>query len=258
MSQFQAVIFDIDGVLEFQGRPYPGAVELVNSLREHGIRLCFLTNSTLKSRRSAAERLQKKGFSVSETEVITASSATADYLHHHKPRSIWVLLDREGQDEFAGFPRDEENPEYIVVGDHRSQANFDTLNRALRCLLRGAKLVAMQSELLDTSMGEAELNVGAWALMLEMASGVPAVSIGKPNPYAFELAVRQLGVERDHILMVGDRVETDILGAQLFGIRSALVRQGEFDSKDLDGDVHPDYLLNSVADVLEIVTNGRS
>jgi HAD superfamily hydrolase (TIGR01450 family) len=163
-----------------------------------------------------------------------------------------VLVDGEGQDEFKDFTLDDENPDYVVIGDARSRFDFDHLNRALRLLSNGANLIGMQAELLDRSMGELELNVGAWAGMLERASGVPAVYIGKPNPFALELALSSMGLLRQEVLVVGDRVSTDIVGAQQAGLRSALIRTGEFDRRDLRVGIQPDYIFGSIGELLTL------
>lgn len=245
----KGVILDIDGVLQFQGKVYPGAAEAVRALRGAGLILRFLSNSTLHSRRSRAERLQQMGFALSPDEVITASYATAAYLRALRPRSVWVMLDGAGREEFRDFAHDEENPEYIIMGDNRSQFNFDTLNKALRLLLRGAKLVAMSPELVDASLGDVELNVGAWALMLEQASGVRAVYVGKPSPYVFALTLETMGLLKDEVIVVGDRLSSDIRGANDFGMRSVLVKTGEYALGRTEGDAHPDWVLDSVADL---------
>ncbi len=251
-GEIKGVIFDVDGVLVYQGQVYPGAVETIDELRDRGIVLSFLTNSTLKSRRSCAEGLRKKGFRVLDEEVITASYATAQYLRGLKPRSVWVMLEREGLEEFEDFPQDREDPEYIVVGDNRSNFDFDHLNRAFRLLLQGARLIGMQSELTDSSLGEPELNVGSWVGMLERAAGVTAVYVGKPNAHVFDLAMESMGLDKSTVVMVGDRPSTDVKGAHDYGIRSALLKTGEFDERELDGSVEPDYWLESVMDVLAV------
>jgi len=246
----RGVIVDIDGVLTFQGQVYPGAVETVDWLRRQGMTLRFLTNSTLKSRQSAAEKLRQRGFSIQDDEVLTASYAAACYLRARQPRSAWVMVEGEGLKEFQEFILDEQNPEYIVVGDNRSRFDFDTLNKALRLLRKGAKLIGMTAEQLDTSMGDLELNVGSWVRMLELASGVPAVYIGKPFRYAFELALQGAGLTCDQVVMVGDRVSTDIRGANDLGMRSVLVKTGEFDPAELENvTARPDYVIDAIADL---------
>ena len=252
-EDIRGVIFDIDGVLEFQGKVYPGAIETIDLLRDKGIVLRFLTNSTLKSRKSCAGRLRASGFNIFDEEVITASYATAKYLEGLKPISCWIMVDREGSNEFVGFYQDTENPEYIVIGDNRSKFNFEHLNKALRFLLNGAKLIGMQAELIDSSMGEVELNVGSWVGMLERASGVKATYIGKPNPYVFELTLQTMGLNKSGVIMVGDRVSTDVTGAREFGIKSVLLRTGEFNEIDLDCDVEPDFIFDAIGDLLTIL-----
>ncbi len=251
-GDIKGIIFDIDGVLEFQGKVYPGAVETVDVLRERGIQLRFLTNSTLKSRESCAARLKKAGFQISPEEVITASYATAVYLKELNPRSCWVMLEREGLDEFRNLVQDTEDPEYIVVGDNRSKFDFEHLNQALRLLLKSKRLIGMQSELLDTSMGEMELNVGSWVGMLERASGVQATYIGKPNPFVFELTLRSMDLDKSQVVMVGDRVQTDVKGAKNNGICSVLLRSGDFRESDLDGSLQPDFIFDSIRDIFPL------
>ena len=250
MPNYRGVIFDIDGVLTFQGRVYPGAVEVVDALQRKGIALRFLTNSTLKSRASAAHKLRMEGFRVEHEQVITASYATAVYLRGLKPGSVWVMVDRDGIHEFDEFTQDTENPEYIVVGDNRSHFDFEHMNKALRLLLGGARLIAMQNEILDNSMGDVELNVGAWVGMLERAAGVQAVSIGKPNPFVFELALRSMDLKKPQVLVVGDRLETDVRGARKFGLACALVKTGEFIPADLEGSLQPNYVFDSITELL--------
>lgn len=253
MHTIKGIIFDIDGVLEYQGKVTPGAVETLAGLRRLGVQLRFLTNSTLKSRRSCTEKLRRSGFEAAEDEVFTASYVAATYLRGLQPRSCWVMVERAGLDEFRDFVIDDQNPEYVVVGDNRSRFNFHDLNQAAKMLLRGATLIAMQGELLDSSMGDLELNVGAWAAMLSHATGCRTVTLGKPHPYGFELALASMGLRPEQALVIGDRVHTDILGGRQLGMPTALVRTGEFDPRELEGAIQPDYVLESVADLPELI-----
>jgi HAD superfamily hydrolase (TIGR01458 family) len=253
MENVRGVILDIDGVLEYRKQVFPGAVEAIQAFRERGLTVRFLTNSTLKSRASCAERLRRGGFQVDETEVITASSATAEYLREQRPAACWVMLDREGRDEFREFTQDSDHPEWLVVGDNRSQFNFDVLNRALGVLSYGAKLIGMQAELVDSSGGTLELNVGSWVGMLERASRVPAVYIGKPNRFVFDLATRSMGLDPTEVVMIGDRVATDVLGAKGVGMRSILVKTGEFQERDLAGEIQPDAVCASIREVPRVL-----
>jgi HAD superfamily hydrolase (TIGR01458 family) len=251
--EFKGVIFDLHGVLMFQGKVYPGAVELLNSLREKGVPFRILSNSTLESRKSCADKLKKKGITAYEDEVVTASFAAAQYLKTLHPRSCWIMLKQEGLDEFRDFHHDSENPEYIVLGDFREDFNFQNLNKALRLLSRGAKFIVMIPEIVDNSMGELELNVGAYGKMLEEAANIKATYIGKPNRYVFEIALHTMEIaEKNKILMVGDRVSTDILGARNVGLKTALVKTGEFRESHLESLITPDYIFDSVREIGEL------
>jgi len=250
-DEIEGVIFDLDGVLEFQGKAYPGAVELLVSLRRRRVPIRVLSNSTLKSRRSCTEKLNKKGFSIYEHEVITASFATARYLETLNPRSCWVMLKGEGLEEFRNFRHDLDNPEYLVLGDLREDFNFHNLNKAVQLLYKGAKLIVMITETVDSSLGEMELTVGAYGKMLEDAAGIKATYIGKPNRYIFDITLETMGnIDRSKILMVGDKIGADILGAKNVGLKAALVKTGEFRESDLESPVIvPDYIFDSVLEV---------
>ena len=251
--ELKGVIFDLHGVLEFGGKIYPGAAELLNSLRQKRVPFRILSNSTLESRKSCAAKLSGRGITVHEDEVVTASFATAQYLKTLHPTSCCIMLKREGLDEFQDFQQDSENPEYIVVGDFREDFNFQNLNKALRLLYKGAKLIVMIPEIIDNSGGELELTVGAYGKMLEEAANVKATYVGKPNRYVFEIALNTMGnIERNKILMVGDRISTDILGAKDAGLKTALVKTGEFRESDLEYPVMPDYIFDSVREVGEL------
>ena len=252
-GEFQGIVFDVDGVLEFQGQVYPGAVDLINKLRQKGIVIRILTNSTLKSRKSCAAKLNHKGFKIYEKEVITASYATAGYLKALNPTSCWVMLKREGLDEFKYFNQSDLDPEYIVLGDYREDFNFQNMNKALKLLLGGSKLVVMITEMVDNSMGDVELTVGAYGKMLETAANIEATYIGKPNKYVFDVALGSMNLDREKVLMVGDRIGSDVLGAKNAGLKSVLIKQGEFMERDLSGDLQPNYLVESISEIGDLL-----
>jgi HAD superfamily hydrolase (TIGR01458 family) len=247
--KFNGVLFDIDGVLEFQGKAYPGAVELLEYLRNKQIAFRIISNSTLKSRQVCTEKLNRHGFGVTREEVIAASWATARYLKTLKPRSCWVMLKGKGLDEFKEFNMDDESPEYIVLGDYREEFKFENMNKAINLLLQGTQLIVMIPEKVDHSLGGVELTVGAYGKMLEDAAGIKATYIGKPSRYMYDIALDSMGIDRTEVLMVGDRVSTDILGARRAGIPSVLVKTGEFKPDDLDGDIQPDFIVDGVGDI---------
>ncbi|MDY0041696.1 MAG: HAD hydrolase-like protein, partial [Desulforhabdus sp.] len=211
--EFKGVLFDLNGVLTFDRKPLPGAVELWKVLRIKGVLIRVLTNSTIQSRRDCAARLNRMGFDVRAEEAVTASYATACYLKTLSPGSCWVMLKGEGLEEFAELSHDDRKPQYIVVGDYREGFNFKNLNKALKLLLQGSKLVVMIPQKVDRSLGEVELTVGAYGRMLEDAARIEATYIGKPNRYIFDAALQTMDLPKDRVLLVGGRMSTDILGA---------------------------------------------
>jgi len=253
MAKYQGVIFDVDGVLTYQDRVFPAAPRVVDLLRSNGLILRFLTNSTLKSRRSCAAKLREVGVQVDDAEVFTASYITALYLRQIQPHSVWVMLERQGVEEFVDFDQDSENPEYIVIGDNRSNFDFAHLSQALRLLRKGAKLIGMIPELVDTTLGDLELNVGSWVRMLELASGVPATYIGKPFRHAYEHTLHSMGLEKSQVIAVGDRTGTDIQGANDFGIASVLIRTGEYAELDVSLTARPDFVIDSIQELPAIL-----
>jgi len=114
-------------------------------------------------------------------------------------------------------------------------------------------LIVMIPEIIDNSMGELELTVGAYGKMLEEAANIKATYIGKPNRYVFKIALNTMeATERNKILMVGDKLSTDISGARNVGLKTALVKTGEFRESDLESPVTPDYIFDSVCEVGEL------
>jgi HAD superfamily hydrolase (TIGR01450 family) len=163
------------------------------------------------------------------------------------------MVDGAGRDEFQEFPLDGTNPEYVVVGDNRSAFDFDRLNQALRMLRAGAKLVGMQPELIDTSMGAVELNVGSWVGMLERASGVGAAYVGKPSAFAFEAVLDSMRLPPEQVAVVGDRILTDIVGARSLGMFTVLVKSGEFQASDLELGIAPDAVVQNLGEMLRVL-----
>jgi len=126
------------------------------------------------------------------------------------------------------------------------------MNQVLKLLLGGAELIGMNPDLVDASSGSPELNVGSWVRMLEVASGLEATYIGKPFPYVFKLTLESMGLDTEQVLMVGDCVDSDIKGANEFGIRSVLIRMGEFNPGELK-ETQPDFIIDSLTDLVGMV-----
>ncbi len=157
--------------------------------------------------------------------------------------------------EFAGLeltPGDsEEGAAAVVIGDLGEGWDFRTLNRAFRLLHSNpdAKLIALGMTRYWRAPGGISLDVAPFVVALEHAADREAVVLGKPAKPFFDAAAAKLGLEPAEILMIGDDIRGDVGGAQRAGFQAALVRTGKFRESDLDGDVKPDFVLDSVADL---------
>ncbi len=267
---FKALLLDVYGVLEFKGAPCEGAIDFIDTLNKRGIPYRLLTNSTLQSRKSMAEKLQKLGFAVQPEHMITASSATAQWLVTQKAQSCRVIIDGKGLEEFTILPdnclmdglisgkvlTEDTTPEYIVLGDARDGFTFANINVLYRQLKAGATLVMMIPNVTSIESTGPEITVGGYGAMLELASEKPAVRIGKPAPVMFEMALLQLGLLAQDVLMVGDNAHVDTAGAKGVGIASALVRSGEYSEPckdDVSEIMQPEYVITRVDEVLTLL-----
>lgn len=251
MAGPRAVLFDVDGVLTVSWRPVAGAVEAVEAIRSAGLPVAFVTNTTSASRREIAGRLRAGGFSLEDGEVVTAARAAAVYLReHHRGARCLLLNSGSPGDDLAGVDLVESGADVVLTGGAGPEISYDLLNRAFRLLLEGADLVAMQRNSFWTTDGGPQLDMGPFVLGLERASGRQAVLVGKPAPAFFAAALEEVGAEAGDAVMVGDDVESDVLGAQACGLTGVLVRTGKFRQSSLEAAAgRPDHVLDSVADL---------
>ncbi|MGW0994568.1 HAD-IIA family hydrolase [Streptomyces sp. NPDC002523] len=250
MASVRAVLIDIDGVLTVSWRPLPGAVAALRAIREAGLGIVLVTNTTSRTRASIAATLADAGFPVTAEEILTAPSATAAHLagaHCVLLNSGEVTEDLEG---ITLLGEDDGVPDVVLVGGAGPEFGYAALNRAFGYLQRGARLVAMHRNLYWRTDAGLQLDAGAFVAGLEAAAGTEAEVTGKPAPAFFHAALGRLGVSARDALMIGDDVESDVLAAQRLGITGVLVRTGKFLPDTLDrASGRPDHVLDSFADL---------
>ncbi len=232
MGSGPVVLLDIDGVLTVSWRPIAGAAEAVAKLRHQGWPIAFVTNTTSSPRRGIAERLAEAGIAARQEEIFTAPRAAAGFLRRRHPGARCLLLNSGSVEEDLGgvhlVTREAERADVVLTGGAGAEVGYLELDRAFRFLLDGAALVAMHKNLQwETSEGP-RLDIGAFVIGLERASGVDATVVGKPAPAFFHSILRELDAAAERSVMVGDDVEADVLGAGRSGIRGVLVRTGKF------------------------------
>lgn len=248
-NALKGFVFDIDGVLHLDGAPIPGAAEAVARLRERGYGVCFFTNVTASNRAARAARLCEYGVEADPSEILTASSVTADWLRARGCPRCYLLLHGSGRDEFDGLELDAAKPDVVVMGEMGETLCPAHLSRALEALLHGAELVAIQKNRYWLQDGRRLLDIGAYTAALEFASGKQATVIGKPAPYGYRAALRLLGLPAGRVAMVADDLTVDLAGARAVGMRTLLVESGEYGPASAQSGEPPDLILPSVADL---------
>jgi 4-nitrophenyl phosphatase len=250
IKRYRAFLLDIDGVFVRGGEPLPGAAPALAQLREHG-RVLLLTNNSTKSRAGTAERLREAGIPVEPEEVLPSSYVAAQYLRRRFGSTRFWYIGEAGireEMELAGHilvsPKE---AEWIVVGMDRA-LTYEKLAAALRALLRGARLLATNED--PTFPTPEGLVPGAGAVVgaLRGMGFPPEIVVGKPAPIAFHVALELLNLRPAEILMIGDRLDTDIAGALALGMDTALVLSGVTQPDDLkETEVHPTYVAQDLA-----------
>jgi HAD superfamily hydrolase (TIGR01458 family) len=249
------VLLDLDGVVYVGEQPVPGAAAAVDWLAREGIPYCFLTNTTSRPRQAIVDKLAGLGISASADRLLTPAVAAVAWLRHHNVTRPAVFAPDATAAEFAELDPLPDGVEHgagaVVIGDLGDGWDFPTLNRALRLLMSDAAvpLVALGMTRYWRAEDGLRLDAGAFVRALEYAADRTAVVVGKPDPAFYGSAVEALGVEADQVLMIGDDIHTDVAGAQRAGLTGVLVRTGKFSASDLSGDVSPDAVLDSVADL---------
>ncbi len=249
MTKLQGILLDIDGVLHTSMQPIAGAADTLRWLSQNACHFCFVTNTTIFSRATLAQRLQGIGLPVVEQQLITAPVATANYIRQHYPgKRCWVLTKGDTLADFAGIELVTTDADVVVIGGAEELLSYEAMNRAFRMLMNGAVLLAMHTNLYwRTSVGLV-LDSGPFVYALERATGQQATVLGKPNRAFFEQALLTINASAETSLMIGDDIENDIAAAQHAGMRAVLVTTGKhkLDSPLLQK-IQPDAILASIA-----------
>jgi HAD superfamily hydrolase (TIGR01458 family) len=215
----------------------------------------FVTNTTSRGRTVLVEKLVRFGIPANESQILTPCVAASAWLRNQSPGAIALFVPPKTRSEFDGLAclseQAESGADYVVIGDMGERWDFRTLNRAFRLLHANPDtiLIALGMTRFWQSHDGVALDVAPFVAALEHASGRKAIVFGKPAARFFHAAAEQLAIPPEDILMVGDDIVTDVSGAQQAGLRGALVKTGKFRLTDLSGDVRPDIVLDSIADL---------
>lgn len=245
-------LIDMDGVIYRGTEMIPGAQEFVHELLSNDIPFRFLTNNSQRTRRDMAIKLRRMGFGIQEEHIFTCAMATARFLARQKPNGTAYVIGEGGLLQALhnnGYAIVDHDPDYVVVGEGRT-LTFEVMEHAVRMVVAGAKLIATNLDPNCPTDRGLRPGCGATVAMLEAATGVKAFSVGKPSPIMMRMARKELGLDADGTTMIGDTMETDILGGVQMGYRTVLVLSGGTRERDLAGyGYQPDMVVNSVADL---------
>ena len=229
MGGVRGVIFDLDGVLHVRDRVLRGAPEAVARLRQAGLKLRCVTNTTRRPRRALLEGLSRLGFDFTADEVLTPAAAVCDRLRE-MAEIPYLLIHPDLAEDFAAFAAG--GKDAVVLGDAGEAFRYETLNQAFRLLMEGAPLYTLAANRYFEDDDGLSLDVGAFVAALEYGSGIKAELFGKPSPAFFQAALDGLGCRADEAVMIGDDVEADVNGALALGIAGMLVRTGKYRPED--------------------------
>jgi HAD superfamily hydrolase (TIGR01458 family) len=256
-----AILLDVDGVLHISGRPIDGGSGAVERLRQAGHRLRFLTNNTTQSRSQLAEAIRGLGIELDADELQTTPVAAARVL---KGRRVLALTMPSIRDDLEGVELVGDNADAVLVGgaDETAESNrvfsYMNLARAFGELEAGADLFCLhKNPWWQTSRG-ALLDAGAFVVGLEYATGAQATVLGKPSASYFEAALEAVDSDPEHAWMVGDDVDADIGGAAALGMHTVLVRTGKFRDDAGAWSAQPEAVVDSIADVPDLVERAGS
>ena len=248
-----AFICDMDGVIYHGNRIIPGVKEFVNWLEGEGKNYLFLTNSSERSPRELAQKLARMGLHVSEDHFYTSALATASFLAGQCPGGSAYVIGEPGLTQALyeyGFSMNDENPDYVVFGETKS-LSYDKIERAVRLIMNGAKLIGTNSDLTGPSENGIVPACRALISPIEMTTGRKAYFVGKPNPVMMRHALKKLGCRRVEAALIGDRMDTDIIAGIESEIDTVLVLSGVTSMESMNKFAYrPRYILDSVGDIV--------
>jgi len=260
----KGILFDLDGVVYDADRPIPGAAETVRWAQAEDVPHLFVTNTTSRSRADLVAKLAGFGIDAVEAGILTPIAAAVEWLRADGQGAVAAFVRPAAQKDFADLTLLAEDAErgaaYVVIGDLGDLWDYRTLNRAFRLLHNNpdAKLIALGMTRYWMAADGIALDVAPFVVALAHASGRKPLVFGKPSGAFFRAAADRLHMLPGQILMVGDDIGADVGGAQAAGLQAALVKTGKFRPADLDHAVRPEIVFDSVADLPQWWSSGRS
>jgi NagD protein len=244
-------LIDMDGVLYRGTELIAGSATFIQELRARDIPFRLLTNNSQRTRRDVVAKLARLGIDAEEEHIFTSAMATARFLAQQKPGGTAFVIGEGGlltALHTNGYAVVDHEPDYVVVGEGRT-FNLEMVEAAVRMILGGAKLIATNLDPNCPTQNGLRPGCGAMVAMLEAATAIKAFSVGKPSPVMMRAARKELGLATDETTIIGDTMETDILGGVQLGFHTVLVLSGGTRRDDLQRYAYaPEFVVESLAE----------
>lgn len=250
----QCWLTDMDGVLVHEGQPIPGAPEFIARLRASGKPFRVLTNNSIYTPRDLQARLARVGIQVPESVIWTSAQATAQFLADQRPGGTAYVIGEAGLTtalHAVGYVLSDFAPEYVVLGETRTWS-FEAVTKAIRLINDGARFICTNPDATGPSAEGALPAAGSVAALISKATGMAPYFIGKPNPMMMRSALNSIDGHSEDTIMVGDRMDTDILCGLEAGLRTVLVLTGISTRAEAERyPYRPSRIVDSVADLID-------
>ena len=247
---------DMDGVLVREERPIPGAPEFIAALQQHRRRFLVLTNNSIFTARDLRARLLGSGIDIPEESIWTSALATAQFLSDQASGGTAYVIGESGLTSALhqiGFVMTERNPDYVILGETRTYS-FEAITRAIRLIENGARFIATNPDATGPSPEGPLPATGSVAALISRATGVAPYYIGKPNPLMMRSALNRIEAHSESTVMVGDRMDTDVIAGIEAGLRTVLVLTGSTKPHEVSRfPYRPTRVVDSIADLVPTV-----
>src|SRR5262245_40922446 len=253
MAGPKSYLCDMDGVLVRGSQPIPGANDFIARLQQAGAKFLVLTNNSLYTARDLKVRLHRIGLELPPNAIYTSAMATAQFLQAQHPGGSAYVIGESGLTTAlhdAAYVITDQAPEYVVLGETTAYS-FERITRAIRLVAAGARFIATNPDVSGPGDGGLVPATGAVAAMIAAATGVQPYYIGKPNPLMMRTALRTIDAHSEETVMIGDRMDTDIIVGTESGLETILVLTGVTRREDVARfPYRPTHIVESVAHIL--------
>jgi NagD protein len=259
-----AVLMDMDGVLVREEEMVLGADRFIQHLLDKQRPFLLLTNNSIYTPAVLTERLANVGLNVPPEAIWTSALATARFLRSQRPGGSAYVVGESGLLEAlsdVGYTLTDDDPDYVVLGETRTY-DFNSVTMAIRHIVAGARFIATNPDPTGPSSLGPLPATGAVAALISRATEIEPYFVGKPNALMMRSALRAINAHSENTVMIGDRMDTDIVAGMEAGLRTVLVLTGISDRESVERfPFRPDHVVNTVADLidpLDVIGNGAA